>query len=130
MDKIVGNIVIGFLSLVTICLDARIVMELRTENGAQNQVVVGQPFTLDVIIEDLYGSVQAPTIKGLNGFAARQSGTYMSSINGKSTARYSYQVRIDTVGSYVLGPAVLQHQQQEFVSNELRVDVVKDVTVV
>src|SRR5205085_2139556 len=47
----------------------------------------------------------------------------------KSTARYSYQVRIDAIGSYILGPAVVTHQQQEFISNEARIDVVKDVGV-
>lgn len=128
MRKIVGKIFILCFGLTASFIEARISMEIRTENGATNQVVVGQPFTLDVIIDDVYGSVQTPTVKGLNGFVARQSGSYMSSINGRSTARYSYQVRIDTLGSYILGPAIVTQQQQELVSNELRVDVVKDVT--
>lgn len=129
MGKIVGKIFIGFLSLVAVFLDARVVMEIRTENGKQNNVVVGQPFTLEVTVDDVYGSIQAPKIKGLDKFVARQSGSYMSSINGKSTARYSYQVHIDTIGSYILGPAVVTHQQQEFISNEVSVNVVKDVGV-
>ena len=129
MRKIVGKICILFFSLAVICLDARVSMEIRTESGVKNQVVVGQPFILDVIIDDVYGSIQAPAIKGLNRFVARQSGSYMSSINGKSTARYSYEVRIDAIGSYLIGPAVVTHQQQEFISNEVRVDVVKDVSV-
>lgn len=127
MDKIVGKVFIFFLSLSVVCLNARVTMEVRTDNGAQNQVVVGQPFTLDVVIDEVYGSIQTPTIKGLNGFAVRQSGSYMSSINGKSSARYSYQVRIDKLGSFTLGPAIVTHQQQEYISNEVRVDVVKDV---
>jgi hypothetical protein len=127
MSKIVGKFFILLFGLVVNLLDARIFMEIRTDNGARNQVVVGQPFTLDVVIDDVYGAVQVPIVKGLKGFVARQSGSYMSSINGRSTARYSYQVRIDTLGSYVLGPAVITHQQKELVSNELRVDVVKDV---
>ena len=130
MYKIVGKIFIGIVSLAITFLDARVSMEIRTECGSKNHVVVGQPFTLDVVVDDVYGSIQTPTIQGLNGFVARQSGSYMSSINGKSTARYSYQVRIDTMGSYVLGPAVVTHQQQEFISNEVRVEVVKDVGVV
>lgn len=130
MGKIVGNFFIIFISFVTFLIDARISMEVRTENGTTNRVVVGQPFTVDVVIDEVYGSIPAPIIQGLNNFAARQSGSYMSSVNGKATARYSYQVRIDTIGSYVLGPATVVHQQQPLVSNELRIDVVKDVGVV
>lgn len=130
MVKIVGRVFVVLFSLGALFLDARVVMELRTDNGQQNDVVVGQPFTLEVTIDDIYGSVQAPKIKGLDAFVSRQSGSYMSSINGKSTARYSYQVRIDTIGSYVLGPAVFHQQQQELTSNEVRVNVVKDVAVV
>ncbi len=129
MGKIVGKIFIIFLSFAVICLDARISMKIATENGTSNQVVVGQPFTLEVSIDDVYGSVQMPTIKGLDRFAARQSGSYMSSVNGRATARFSYQVRIDVIGSYVIGPAVVHHQQQEMISNEVRIDVVKDIVV-
>jgi hypothetical protein len=128
MGKIVGKIFIFFISCTTLFLDARVTLELRSE-GVQNQVIVGQPFTLDVVIEDVYGSVQAPTIKGLDGFVAKRTGMYMSSINGKATTRYSYQVRIDTLGSYILGPAIVHHQQQEFVSHQLRITVVKDLGV-
>ena len=127
MGKIVGKFFICFVSCVVIFLDARVAMEIRTEGGAQNQVIVGQPFTIDVIVDDVYGSIQAPTIKGLQGFVTRLAGSYVSSINGKSTARYSYQVRIDTLGSYLLGPAVVTHQQQELVSNQLQIAVVKDL---
>lgn len=130
MGKIVGKIFIICISFITFFVDARIYMEVRTENGTGNRVVVGQPFTLDVVIDEVHGSIPAPTIQGLNNFVARQSGSYMSSINGKATARYSYQVRIDTIGSYILGPATITHQQQQLVSNEVRVDVVKDVGVV
>jgi len=130
VNKIVGKIVIIFFCVVGSFVHARIALEIRTDNGTPNSVVVGQPFTLDVVIDDVYGSVPAPTIKGLEKFSARQCGSYMSSVNGKATARYSYQVRIDKIGSYVLGPATIMHQQQNFVSNELRVDVVKDIGVV
>lgn len=126
MGKIVGKICILFCSIFTLFIEARIFMEVRTENGT-NCVVAGQTFTIDVVIDEVYGSVSVPTIQGLDKFPSRQSGSYMSSINGKATARYSYQVRIDTIGSYILGPAKVMYQQQELVSNEVRIDVVKDV---
>jgi len=128
MGKIVGKIFIICCSFISFFADARIFMEVRTENGT-NRVVAGQPFTLDVVIDEVYGSVPMPTIKGLDNFAHRQSGSYMSSVNGKATVRYSYQVSIDAIGSYILGPATLMYQQQELISNEVRVDVVKDVGV-
>ncbi|HEX4069398.1 MAG TPA: BatD family protein [Candidatus Babeliales bacterium] len=127
MVKIVGKILITFFCIIESFLHARIALEVRTDNGTPNSVVVGQPFTLDVVIDDVYGSVAKPSIKGLEKFNARQCGSYMSSVNGKATARYSYQVRIDKIGSYVLGPATVIHQQQTIISNELCVDVVKDI---
>lgn len=130
MVKIVGKVLVFFLSFFAICLNARITMEIRNEGGTQNQVVIGQPFTLEVVIDEVYGSVQTPTIKGLDGNVCRLAGTYMSSINGKSTARYSYNVRIDKLGTHTIGPAIVHHQQQELVSNQLQVAVVKDLGIV
>lgn len=127
MVKIVGNIFVLLLSLFVTCLDARVTMEIRTDGGDKNQVIVGQPFTLEVVIDDVYGSVQAPIIKGLDCCVSRLSGTYMSSINGKSTTRYSYNVRIDKLGTHIIGPAIVRHQQQELISNQLQVSVVKDL---
>ena len=127
MVKIVGKFFIICCSFISLWIDARMYMEIRTENDTQNRVVVGQPFTLDVVIDDVYGSIPTPTIKGLDKFAHRQSGSYMSSVNGKATIRYSYQVSIDAIGSYVLGPAKVMYQQQELVSNNVQVEVVKDV---
>ncbi len=130
MVKIVGKFFIILFCIVGSFLHAGISLEVRTDNGTPNSVVVGQPFTLDVVIDGVYGSIPLPTIRGLEKFNPRQCGSYMSSVNGKATARYSYQVRIDKIGSYVLGPATITHQQQELVSSEVRVDVVKDIGVI
>jgi len=127
MGKIVGKIFICMVIVVTMALNARVVMEIRPENGMRDQVVIGQPFTIDVTIDDVYGAVQEPVIKGLAAFNAHRTGMYMSSINGKSTTRYSYQVRIDTIGTYTLGPAIVHNQQNQSVSNEVTVAVVKDI---
>lgn len=129
MVKTVGKLFITFFCLIGSFLDAKISLEVRTDNGTPNSVVVGQPFTLDVVIDEVQGTVPMPTIKGLEKFNARQCGSYMSSVNGRATARYSYQVHINKIGSYVLGPATMTYQQQQLVSNEVRVDVVKDIGV-
>ncbi len=129
MGKIVGKIILSFFLISAVILDARIALEVRTENGIRDRVVVGQPFTLDIVVDDIYGSVQEPTIKGLEKYAARNCGMYTSNINGKTSARYSYQVRIDTLGSHTIGPASVMHQQQKLVSNEVSINVVKDIGV-
>ena len=126
MVKIVGKIFI-IIFLCALSLNARILMEIRPENGVRDQVVVGQQFVIDVTIDDVYGSVQPPVIKGLEKFNAQRTGVAMTSVNGKSNTRYSYQVRIDTLGSYTIGPAVVRYQQQELVSNTVNVAVVKDI---
>lgn len=126
MVKTVGRIAICAIAIFATLLNARVSLELKSDTGQQNQVVIGQPFVLDVIIDDVYGSVGVPTIAGLDGFFAKRTGMYMSSVNGKSTTRYSYQVRIDKLGSFILGPAVVHHQQQEMQSNQIRISVVKD----
>src|SRR4030095_919910 len=127
MGKIVGKIFISTFIFFTMALNARIVMEIRPENGVRDQVVIGQPFIIDVTIDDVYGTVQEPVIKGLDTFNAHRTGMYMSSINGKSTTRYSYHVRIDSIGTYTIGPAVVHYQQNQSVSNEVTVTVVKDI---
>jgi hypothetical protein len=126
MDKIVGKVCIFFIMCAASFVYAGVRMELRTDNNS-NQVVVGQPFTVDVVIEDVYGSVQTPEIRGLEKFTVKRTGTHMTSINGKSTTRYSYHIRIDTLGSYILGPAIVRHQQQELISNQLQVIVARDL---
>lgn len=127
MVKILGKIVGSFLmSFCVMALQARVTMEVRTESGVKNQVTVGQPFTLEVVVDDVYGSIHSPTINGLDSFAAKLAGTYMSSINGKSITRYSYQVRIDTLGTHLIGPAIVRHKNQELISNQVEVTVVKD----
>jgi hypothetical protein len=130
MVKIVGKLLLCvFFCCMIPFLNAGITMSVRTDSGATNQVVVGQPFTIEVVIDDVYGSIQAPKIKGLQGFSHSLNGMYSSTVNGKSTARYTYQVRIDALGSYLIGPAIVTHQQQELVSNQLTISVVKDLGV-
>ncbi len=130
MVRIIGKIGLLVIGFFVMHIDARITMKIRSENETHNQVIVGQPFTLEVIIDDVYGSVQAPIIKGLDGCICQLVGTYSTSINGKATARYSYNIRIDKLGTYIIGPAIVRHQQQELISNQLQVSVVKDLGVV
>ena len=83
---------------------------------------------IEATIEGVKGSVQAPTIAGLDQFFSKRTGMYMSTINGVSMTKYTYQARIDHPGSYHIGPARVMHQQKELASNIVSVSVVHDVS--
>jgi hypothetical protein len=128
MNKILGKLLLCILSCMVFFLDARVTLELKNDRGQRNQVIVGQPFTVDVVIYDAYGSVGSP--KGLEKFATGRTGVYMSNVNGKAITRYSYEMRIDAEGTYAIGPAIVTQQQQEMRSEPLQISVVKDPGIV
>src|SRR5438552_2100520 len=120
MGKIVGNSLLLFLLMHVFCVNTGIRLEVRTTDGVSSNVVsVGQPFIIEAIIDEVQGSVQAPQIECIERYNARRTGMYMSSINGVSTTKYTYHVRIDQEGTYTIGPARLMHQQQELISDTL-----------
>ncbi len=124
MDRIVGKYFI--LLLVSFVSSSYATIELRalSMNGEVfEQAEVGQPFILEVMVSDSGGSLQVPAIKGLERFSAKRTGLYMSSINGKSTTKYTYQVRIDKSGTYEIGPAVADYNGNAMQSELLTVAV-------
>ncbi|HSC25328.1 MAG TPA: BatD family protein [Candidatus Babeliales bacterium] len=129
MYKIVGKHLVYFLGLAFFMVDASIRMEIRTNGSGtvDGKIIVGQELNFDVIVDGISGSASTPTINGLDNFVARRTGMYMSSINGKTTTRYSYLVRIDKIGSYTIGPAAVMHGNHELLSNKINIDVVKDI---
>ncbi len=66
-----------------------------------------QPFLLHVTVTNSPNATHYPIIKNSENFQIRNSGFQMNMANGTTTATYHYQVRIDTPGSYTLGPAQL-----------------------
>lgn len=124
MNKIVGKIVLSTIVLMTVVAQAKIDMRITTVNGERCQsVAVGQPFIIEVTIDNVSGSVAAPLIDGLEKYDARRTGVYMSSINGVSSTKYSYQVRINQLGTYTIGPARIHHNGVEMISDAVTVHV-------
>ncbi|MGB8367014.1 MAG: BatD family protein [Candidatus Babeliales bacterium] len=127
LGKIVGKLFLFILFLpFFVSLHAQIT--LRAIDNAGNdlqQVGVGEPFVLEVEVMDGNNSTQVPTIIGLDRFFAKRTGLYMCTINGQSTVKYSYQVRIDRVGSYEIGPAVITDHKKKQSSNIINVVVGK-----
>lgn len=125
MGKIVGKkyFFIGLLCT-SLLLNGRVQMTINTIDGmVTRSAVVGQPFIVEVLIDGVQGSVQAPAIDGLEKFASRRTGMYMSTINGVSTTKYTYYVVIETPGEYQIGPARLMHQKKELFSEPLSIHV-------
>lgn len=130
MVKIVGKIfIICCIAQIATFLDASIGLEVRSDSTIPNQVIIGQPFFLDITIKDITGTIPNFTIQGIEKFNAKQTGSFRSTLNGKVTARYSYQLRINKVGTYTIGPATLDYQNQHITSNTVPVTVVQDMHV-
>src|SRR5688500_8413005 len=125
--KMVGKSIIFGISLLCVYLNAHISLKILTDNGTHNQVVIGQPFTLNVSIDDISGSVPAPVINGLEKFNIIGTSSSTVLMNNKINGRFSYQVRIDTPGTYTIGPAHITYRNQDFVSDQVEITVVKDI---
>jgi hypothetical protein len=126
MDKILGKRSCGLIFLLSIHFFAYtgLRMNINTIDGiTTDSVVVGQPFIVELVIDGVKGSVQTPTIDGMEKYTSRRTGMYMSTINGVSTTKYTYHVIIDQPGEYMIGPARLQHQKQEMMSEPLMITV-------
>lgn len=128
MVKIVGKIfLICFLAQIVTFLRASIALEVRSDSTIPNQVIIGQPFFLEVTIKDISGAIPHITINGIEKFNPKETGSFRSNVNGKVTARYSYQLRINKLGTYTLGPASIDYQNQTIVSNTAQITVVQDM---
>ncbi len=72
------------------------------------QAAVGQPFLLEVTLTDVpQNTTEIPEIVGAQQFNPRRVGFHMSSVNGVSTVKYTFRMRADEKGTFVLGPARL-----------------------
>lgn len=72
------------------------------------QAAVGQPFLLEVTITDVPAhTTEIPEIVGAQQFNPRRVGFHMSSVNGASIVKYTFRMRADEKGTFVLGPARL-----------------------
>lgn len=128
MCKIVGNkILFIILVLFSAFLHAEIKLTLRDIDGNRTKdAVIGKPFLLDVHMQSHGGTMRYPIIDGLEEFTAHKSGFQLNTINGASTAIYTYQVRIDKPGDYTLGPAHSQTSQGIEKSNTVIISVGKN----
>lgn len=123
MITIVGRIfIIILVSIPSLVFPTSIAVKLATLEGTPlEQAGAGQPFLLNVVVTNTSNSAQYPVIKGINNLHVRQSGFQMNMVNGSTSVTYHYQVRIDTPGSYTLGPAQITEGTNTLESNSVTV---------
>lgn len=82
-------------------------LKVKSLEGAPLQMAgVGVPFLVEVTARGRDAS-QKPKIAGLDKFQVQTAGIRVYSINGDASTTYTYKVRVDSPGSFVIGPAVL-----------------------
>lgn len=107
--KIVGKLIIAWLLIVSASACATITLQvISTDDEPLQQVGAGEPFIITAIVTDEDLSGQKLLLAGLDNFFVQHSGVQIRTVNGRSTKKYIYNVRIDTPGTYALGPAELQ----------------------
>ncbi len=123
--KIVGNIVFVVYSLLFFAIGhAGINMRVMSMDGMPiKQAGVGEPFLLEVYVDNVGRSSQQPNIQGLDSFIVHNNGIYMSTVNSRSTIRYKYKVRSDKQGLYTLGPASIDVNGNTITSNRITLSI-------
>ncbi len=105
MERIFGKSVLLAI-LLTLHLDATVRMQLQNLDGQTiTRATAGQPFMIQITISDVQANVQEPRIEGLGNFTVANAGYQLMVVNGVRSLQYRYQIRIDTPGEYILGPA-------------------------
>jgi hypothetical protein len=98
-------------------------IQLLVDSATQYTAVVGEQFELDLVMKDLGKTGKEPVFSGDTPLLFQRTGLYMTSLNGKTEIKYTYQVRFDTVGSYTIGPVKIMHGGKEYLSNAVTVTV-------
>ncbi len=90
-----------------ICTAAYVDLNVTSIDGSSlHQAGVGQPFLITVTIDSPTNS--EPSIEGLERFQLMGKSKRMSTINGRTTISYSYQVFGNAVGNFTIGPASIE----------------------
>lgn len=107
MISIVGRIFILAFALCSVYSVAEISMRITDENGvALESVGIGRPFLLHVEANTMY-DVQNISVIHLDQYEHHRSGIQMLTMNNKRSVTYTYRCRIDTLGTHIIGPAII-----------------------
>jgi len=129
LAKIDGNtmIIVWFFILlqsVSVCAAS---LELRVQDAyghRVHEIGVGQPFTVLVSIKDTDGKDLQPIIRTKPTITLQRAGQNMTVSNRNAVAiQYIYRSRIDTPGTYTIGPATIVYQGNTVTSNTITLHV-------
>lgn len=125
MDKIIGKLAFFSILFFLLPLHADVALKIYDMNGQSlNKVGMGQPFILEVAVDNANLAISGkPEIKGLENIYMRDNGVMSVTINGQSTMKYTYKVRIDTPNVYKIGPAIVHANNKPLTSNTVTVEV-------
>lgn len=107
MMTIIGRI--ALLSLFCMSLNAyQISLSVHgMDNGRLEQAGVGQPFLVEVVIDQAPPAVGQPTIDRSDEVKIHSSGYHMRTLQGITQVTYQFRARIDQTGTFRIGPARL-----------------------
>ncbi|BDC34843.1 hypothetical protein Noda2021_08010 [Candidatus Dependentiae bacterium Noda2021] len=130
MKKILGNSIALVLFVFVHSSAQEIAIKSSSMDGKELEyAVVGQPFLVHVMLSPASSTHTQPELSYDQSLHVRQAGFQMQSINGASQITYNYRVYAEKEGTYSVGPARLQTNQQSLVSNTLRINVVAEAPV-
>jgi len=126
MDKIIGKIFFIIWAMSAFSLHAQVTLKAYDMQGNTLEYIgMGQPFTLEVAVDGFSSLNNNPIINGLEKLYIRENGVMSVTINGKSTVKYTYKTRIDTLGVHSIGPATIVEKNQTYASNTISIKVVE-----
>lgn len=118
-----GFLCVACMSFSMLCAAPRLDLQMLSMDGDALQYgVVGEPFVLEVVVSGAQ-VVQRPHIDGLGAFTVKSSGVTTFSANGATTTTYRYVLRIDTAGTYQVGPAHVVIEGSDVESGRLTIRV-------
>ena len=126
------NIIILFTLLLACKFGFADKIELKAT--APKVVAVGEQFRLTYSLNDKGEDLKVPTFKGFNLLAgpSTSSSSSTSWINGKvtSTSEYTYTYILEATeeGEYFISPAIVYVDDEEYHSNTIKIEVVKENT--
>jgi len=103
-----------------VCANSSLALKVVSTDGiAIEQACAGQPFVIEVSVsEDLKDSGK-PKVCGIEQFQINHTGFQMRMINGRSSVKYTYNVRVDMPGAYKIGPVEITKGDDTIYSNEI-----------
>lgn len=96
------------------------------DGGILKEAGTGQPFMAYVTVHDAQNVSNRPHLQHPLTIQVRPNGYQMNMINGATTIVYQFQMRIDTPGTYTIGPATLVHESQTVESNAISLNVTQE----